>query len=895
MGNEKWVYAFGGGKADGNRSMKALLGGKGANLAEMCAIGLPVPPGFTITTEACAYYNEHNKEWPADMLAQVHEGIRKLEHEMDSIFGDPERPLLVSVRSGAMMSMPGMMDTVLNLGLNDDVVEGLVRITGNERFAYDSYRRFIDMFGDVVMGVSHEYFEEVIEHLKAERGVTLDTDLSSDDLKELVERYKAVYRKRTGFMFPDDPWQQLKFSVNAVFNSWNSGRAVKYRQINKIFGLLGTAVNVQSMVFGNMGERSATGVCFTRNPSTGENLLYGEFLINAQGEDVVAGIRTPEPIENLAHEMPDSHAQLLSMAKTLENHYHNMQDIEFTIQEGKMYILQTRNGKRTGQAALKIAVDLVNEGIITPKQAVSELVEPMHLDQLLHPQLDSSEIREEDILGRGLPASPGAAVGKVILSSDEAEKARENGDKVILVRVETSPEDVGGMAAAEGILTSRGGMTSHAAVVARGWGKPCVAGCNDIIINYKKRTFTNGKVTVAEGDWISIDGTQGIVLLGKKALTEPAFSAEYETFMSWVDQYTKLKVRANADTPTDATKAREYGAVGIGLTRTEHMFFAEERISAIRRMILADSPEERKLALEVILPFQREDFKGIFRAMAGLPVTIRLLDPPLHEFLPATDEEIIHVAHDLGIPAKVMRTKVLQLKEFNPMLGHRGCRLGITHPEITEMQARAILEAVAELMIEGIKTTPEIMIPLVGLREEYLHQSAIINDIGNQVSQRYGIKVPYIIGTMIEVPRAALVADQIAEHAQFFSFGTNDLTQMTYGYSRDDAGKFLVHYLAEKILPIDPFQVLDTEGVGQLILMAKEKGRKVNPNLKIGICGEHGGDPHSIDFCYKIGLDYVSCSPFRVPIARLAAAQAQIRNTPVTESKPVVEPVLEEV
>jgi pyruvate,orthophosphate dikinase len=889
MGHMKWVYGFGGGNADGDRTMKALLGGKGANLAEMCAIGLPVPPGFTITTEACAHYNTHNREWPDGLLAQIHQGVRQVEVWMGANFGHAENPLLVSVRSGAMSSMPGMMDTVLNLGLNDDVVEGLVRKTGNERFAYDSYRRFIDMFGDVVMGVPHACFEEVMELLKAEKGVMADIDLTADDLKELVERYKAVYRQKTGFMFPEDPWQQLRFTVNAVFNSWNSGRAVKYRQINKIFGLTGTAVNVQAMVFGNMGTNSATGVCFTRNPSDGTNLLYGEFLINAQGEDVVAGIRTPEPIANLAVEMPESHAHLLKLASALESHYHNMQDIEFTIQEGVMYILQTRNGKRTGNAALTIAVDMVNEGIIDTRQAVSELVDPMHLDQILHPQLDASEIREPDIIGRGLPASPGAAVGKVILSSDEAEKAKAAGEKVILVRVETSPEDVGGMAAAEGILTSRGGMTSHAAVVARGWGKPCVAGCGDIIINYKKRSFTNGTVTVKEGDWISIDGSQGIVLLGQKTLTEPGFTDAYTTFMGWVDEYRTLQVRANADTPADATKAREYGAVGIGLTRTEHMFFAPERISAIRRMILAESPEERKLALDVLLPFQREDFKGIFRAMVGLPVTIRLLDPPLHEFLPQTDDEIIHVAHDLDIPAKLMRTKVMQLKEFNPMLGHRGCRLGITHPEITEMQAKAILEAAAELMSEGIMTSPEIMIPLVGLKEEFTHQAAIIHQVAADVNRRYGIKVHYTVGTMIEVPRAALVADQIADKAAFFSFGTNDLTQMTFGYSRDDAGKFLVHYLAEKVLPIDPFQVLDTEGVGQLIVMAKAKGRQVNPDLKLGICGEHGGDPHSIDFCYRIGLDYVSCSTFRVPIARLAAAQAQIRYA-VTINEPVPEP-----
>jgi pyruvate, orthophosphate dikinase len=890
MGHMKWVYGFGGGKADGDRTMKALLGGKGANLAEMCAIGLPVPPGFTISTEACAYYHTHNREWPDGLLAQIHQGVHQLEAWMGASFGHADNPLLVSVRSGAMSSMPGMMDTVLNLGLNDDVVDGLARKTGNERFAYDSYRRFIDMFGDVVMGVPHECFEEVMEFLKDEKGVISDTDLTADDLKELVERYKAVYRQKTGFMFPEDPWQQLRFTVNAVFNSWNSGRAVKYRQINKIFGLQGTAVNVQAMVFGNMGGNSATGVCFTRNPSNGDNVLYGEFLINAQGEDVVAGIRTPEPIATLAAVMPGSYTELLNLAGTLEGHYQNMQDIEFTIQEGVMYILQTRNGKRTGNAALKIAVDMVQEGIITTRQAVSDLVEPMHLDQILHPQLDASEIRESDIIGRGLPASPGAAVGKVILSSDEAEKAKAAGEKVILVRVETSPEDVGGMAAAEGILTSRGGMTSHAAVVARGWGKPCVAGCGDIIINYKKRTFTNGTVTVKEGDWISIDGSQGLVLLGQKTLTSPGFSDEYATFMGWVDEYRTLQVRANADTPADATKAREYGAVGIGLTRTEHMFFAPERISAIRRMILAESPEERKLALDVLLPFQREDFKGIFRAMEGLPVTVRLLDPPLHEFLPQNDDEIIHVAHDLDIPAKAMRTKVMQLREFNPMLGHRGCRLGITHPEITEMQAKAILEAAAELMSEGIMTAPEIMIPLVGLKEEFTHQANIIHEVAVEVNQRYGITVPYTVGTMIEVPRAALVADQIASQAAFFSFGTNDLTQMTFGYSRDDAGKFLMHYLAEKILPIDPFQVLDTEGVGQLVVMAKNKGRQVNPNLKLGICGEHGGDPHSIDFCYKIGLDYVSCSPFRVPIARLAAAQAEIRQSAkAPEAKPVMQ------
>lgn len=877
MSQSKWVFAFGGGKADGNKSMKSLLGGKGANLAEMSAIGLPVPPGFTISTETCKYYNDNKFQWPAELEAQVKKGIQELELLMGKEFGNPKNPLLISVRSGAALSMPGMMDTVLNLGLNDIVVDGLAKQTGNERFAYDSYRRFIDMFGDVVMGVSHEYFEEVIESIKKENNVELDTDLSTEDLKELVERYKAVYRQHTGFMFPDNPFEQLKFAINAVFNSWNAGRAIKYRQINKIFGLLGTAVNVQAMVFGNMGETSATGVCFTRNPSTGEHKLYGEFLINAQGEDVVAGIRTPSPIDQLGNTLPESYEELKKLTSLLEMHYKNMQDIEFTIQDKTLYILQTRGGKRTGSAAIRIAVEMVKAGIVTEETAVRDLVEPLHLDQLLHKQLKADSFESSEVIGNGLPASPGAAVGKVILTSDEAEKAVAAGEKVILVRVETSPEDVGGMAAAEGILTSRGGMTSHAAVVARGWGKPCVAGCADIIINYKKRTFTNGQITVKEGDYISIDGSLGIVLVGKKELTEPAFDDNYHLFMSWVDRYKTLQVRTNADSPADALAAREHGAVGIGLCRTEHMFFAPERINAMRRMILSESVIERKQALATILPFQKNDFIGIFEAMAGLPVTIRLLDPPLHEFLPHTDEEIIHVAHELDIPAKVMRNKVLQLKEFNPMLGHRGCRLGITHPEITEMQAIAILESAVELSLKGVVVLPEIMIPLIGTKEEYLHQEAIIRDVAERTFQKYSKRIEYKVGTMIEVPRAALIAGQIAENAEFFSFGTNDLTQMTYGYSRDDAGKFLLHYISEKILPVDPFQVLDEEGVGELVRIAKDRGRATNPTLKIGICGEHGGDPHSIDFCYRIGLDYVSCSPFRVPIARLAAAQSHLK------------------
>lgn len=877
MSDKKWVYTFGGGSAEGDRTMKELLGGKGANLAEMCTIGLPVPPGFTITTETCKYYNDNNKVWPEELKKQVKEGIAFIEDQMKTGFGDPDRPLLVSVRSGAADSMPGMMDTVLNLGMNDEVVEGLARVTGNERFAFDSYRRFIDMFGDVVMGVPHEHFEETMEALKEELGIEEDSQLTAENLRELVDRYKAVYRKATGFMFPEDPKEQLYFSINAVFKSWESPRANKYRAINKIFGLIGTAVNIQAMVFGNAGDDSATGVCFTRNPSTGEHLLYGEFLVNAQGEDVVAGIRTPMPIDQLKELMPYSYQELDAMTRKLEMHYKNMQDIEFTIQQGKMYILQTRNGKRTGHAAIKIAVDLVNEGIVSREDAVMKLVDPLHLDQLLHPQLEDDNFDDSEIVGRGLPASPGAAVGKVVLNSDEAEKLSAQGERVILVRIETSPEDVGGMAASQGILTSRGGMTSHAAVVARGWGKPCVAGCSDIIINYKKRTFTNGTITVKEGEWISLDGTLGVVLLGEKPLIEPKFDDNYHTFMNWVEEFQHMGVRANADTPEDALKSRGHGAVGIGLCRTEHMFFADNRISAIRRMILSESPEERQEALNELLPYQRDDFKGIFEAMDGLPVTIRLLDPPLHEFLPHTDEEIIHVAHELQVPAKVMRNKVMNLKEFNPMLGHRGCRLGITHPEITRMQATAILEAAAELHRNGVEVLPEIMIPLIGTHEEFQHQATIIHEIAKEVFERLGTDVPYKVGTMIEVPRAALTADNIATDAEFFSFGTNDLTQMTYGYSRDDAAKFMIHYLDNKILPYDPFQTIDIEGVGQLVRMAKEKARRVNPGLKVGICGEHGGDPRSIAFCYDIGLDYVSCSPFRVPIARLAAAQSELK------------------
>ena len=872
----KHVYTFGSGTADGDRSMKQLLGGKGANLAEMSTIGLPVPAGFTISTNACHYYSTHEHNWPLGLKHQVKEGIKFIEEIMETQFGDSKHPLLLSVRSGAAVSMPGMMDTVLNLGLNDNTVEALAEHTNNERFAYDSYRRFIDMFGNVVMGIPHELFEEAIESLKKAKNVKEDTELTTKDLKELVNRYKAVYRKATGYMFPGDPFEQLEWAINAVFESWESDRANKYRRINHITGLLGTAVNVQAMVYGNMGDDCATGVCFTRNPSTGENKLYGEFLINAQGEDVVAGIRTPNDISELKKLMPEDYEELEEWGRKLEKHYGNMQDIEFTIQKGTLYILQTRSGKRTGHAAIKIATDMVKEGLIEKRTAVKTHVEPTHLDQLLHPQIDAKTVDPDSVLGVGLPASPGAAVGKVVFESDKAEEAAQNGESVILVRIETSPEDVGGMSAAQGILTSRGGMTSHAAVVARGWGKPCVAGCDEIIIDYENGNFTNGKVTINEGDWISIDGARGTVIAGKKEVIKPKLQADYKLFMDWVDEFRDMNVRTNADTPEDAKRAREFGAEGIGLCRTEHMFFGEERIKAIRRMIISDHYEARKDALEQLLPYQRQDFIDIFKAMKGLPVTIRLLDPPLHEFLPHDKDEIDAVADELGISRKLFERKVRSLKEFNPMLGHRGCRLGITYPEITEMQTRAILEAAIELKKEKMDVTPEIMIPLIGTPQEFRAQKMVIDKTAAVVFDETGKKVRYRVGTMIEIPRAALVASQIAKDAEFFSFGTNDLTQMTFGYSRDDAGKFLGEYLKEGILQEDPFQVLDIEGVGQLVEMAAKNGRMEKPTLKVGICGEHGGEPRSVTFCYKMGLDYVSCSPFRVPVARLSAAQAAL-------------------
>jgi pyruvate, orthophosphate dikinase len=873
---EQYVYTFGAGKTEGNREMKELLGGKGANLAEMCSIGLPVPAGFTISTKACEHYSGSKGSWPISLKSQIKEGIRFIESEMDTRFGDSEHPLLLSVRSGAAVSMPGMMDTVLNLGLNDNTVEALVRHTGNKRFAYDSYRRFIDMFGGVVTGISHDLFEHALEDLKKKAGVTEDTELNENQLMELADRYKAVYRKSTGYMFPDDPFEQLEKAVNAVFESWNSSRAIKYRRINHITGLLGTAVNVQAMVYGNMGDDSATGVAFTRNPSTGENKLYGEFLINAQGEDVVAGIRTPQDISVLEEVMPQSYSELHAMGKLLEKHYGNMQDIEFTIQKGTLYILQTRTGKRTGHSAIRIANEMVDEGLVDKKRAVKSMVEPAHLDQLLHPQIDENNVDASSVIGKGLPASPGAAVGKVVFSSEKAEEAALNGDPVILVRIETSPEDVGGMSAAEGILTSRGGMTSHAAVVARGWGKPCVAGCSDIYINYEHGSFTNGDATIYEGDWISIDGARGTVYKGQKEVIKPELDDFYHRFMTWVDEYRDMKVRTNADTPEDSRKAIEFGAEGIGLCRTEHMFFGEKRIRAIRRMIISSSVEQRRDALEELLPYQKEDFIEIFRVMEGRPVTIRLLDPPLHEFLPEEPEEIKKVAKELGIREFDFVQKIRSLREFNPMLGHRGCRLGITYPEITEMQTRAILDAAITLKKEGIRVVPEIMIPLIGTPQEFRSQKLVIDTTAESLFRELGDSVEYSVGTMIEIPRAALVADQIAKDAEFFSFGTNDLTQMTFGYSRDDAGKFLGDYLNEGILQADPFQVLDIEGVGQLVELGAKRGREARPDLKVGICGEHGGEPKSVTFCYKQGLDYVSCSPFRVPVARLAAAQAAL-------------------
>ena len=873
----KRVYFFGNKKAEGDASMKNLLGGKGSNLAEMTNLGISVPPGFTITTEVCVEFNRAGSKLPDGLMEEVKVDLNKVEGILGSKFGECENPLLFSVRSGARISMPGMMDTVLNLGLNDETVKGMAKKTGSERFAYDSYRRFIQMFGDVVMGLEHEDFEKILTSKKKERGITNDTELSADDIKDIVFKYEEMYREHLGESFPQDPYDQLEKAITAVFNSWNTERAIKYRKLNNISEHWGTAVNVQAMVFGNLGETSATGVAFTRNPSTGENKFYGEFLMNAQGEDVVAGIRTPKQIENLAKEMPEAYRELEDIYKLLEKHYHEMQDLEFTIQDKKLFILQTRTGKRTAQAALKIAVDMVKEGLIDEKEAVMR-VTPTQIDQLLHPMIDP--LAKLNVIAKGLPASPGAAVGKVVFTTEDAESMASKKEKVILVRSETSPEDIGGMDAAQGILTARGGMTSHAAVVARGMGKCCVAGCGALSIDEKNKKMVVGDRTeIKEGDFITLNGTKGEVILGEAPLIKPELSGDFTVFMGWADKLRKLKVRTNADTPHDTKVARDFGAQGIGLCRTEHMFFEGDRIKAMREMILAENTENRVKALDKLLPMQRGDFIGIFKAMEGYQVTIRLLDPPLHEFLPHTKEAQEEMAKEIGISQKEVERKVTSLHEFNPMLGHRGCRLGITYPEIYQMQVRAIIEAAIELkQKENLDIMPEIMIPLIGTVGEFNILKEELKKVIEAVMKEKGVTLKYLIGTMIEIPRAALMADKIAQEAEFFSFGTNDLTQMAFGYSRDDAGVFLPSYVEKGILPSDPFQVLDIEGVGQLVKMGVERGRKTRPDLKVGICGEHGGEPTSIEFCHKVGLDYVSCSPYRVPIARLAAAQAVLKE-----------------
>ncbi|EOY06323.1 Pyruvate orthophosphate dikinase isoform 1 [Theobroma cacao] len=874
---QRRVFTFGKGRSEGNKGMKSLLGGKGANLAEMASIGLSVPSGFTISTEACQEYQQNAKRLPEGLWEEILEGLKTVEEDMGAFLGDPSKPLLLSVRSGAAISMPGMMDTVLNLGLNDNMVAGLAAKSG-ERFAYDSYRRFLDMFGDVVMGIPHSSFEEKISRMKQVRGVELDTELTESDLKELVEQYKNVYLTVKGEEFPSDPKKQLQLAVKAVFNSWDSPRAIKYRSINKISGLKGTAVNIQCMVFGNMGDTSGTGVLFTRNPSTGEKKLYGEFLVNAQGEDVVSGNRTPEDLDTMKSHMPEPYKELVMNCKILEQHYKDMMDIEFTVQENRLWMLQCRSGKRTGKGAVKIAVDMVNEGLVDTRTAI-KMVEPRHLDQLLHPWFEDPSSYKDKVLAVGLPASPGAAVGQIVFNAEDAEEWDAEGKSVILVRTETSAEDVGGMHAAAGILTARGGMTSHAAVVARGWGKCCVAGCSDIQVNDIEKVLVIGKMMLKEGEWLSVNGATGEVILGKQPLSPPVLSVDLETFMSWADEIRHLKVMANVDTPEDALTARKNGAQGIGLCRTEHMFFAsEERIKAVRMMIMAVTPKQREAELELLLPYQRSDFEGIFKAMDGLPVTIRLLDPPLHEFLSKGDAEqiVYELASETGLSKEEVLSKIEKLSEVNPMLGLRGCRLGISSPELTQMQVRAIFQAAVSVSNQGVKVLPEIMVPLVGAPEELGHQVCLIHSVANEVFSEMGFSISYKVGTMIEIPRAALVADEIAMEAEFFSFGTNDLTQMTFGFSRDDVGKFLPLYLSEGILQSDPFEVLDRKGVGQLIKIAVEKGRQARPGLEVGICGEHGGEPSSIAFFAEAGFDYVSCSPFRVPIARLAAAQVAL-------------------
>jgi pyruvate,orthophosphate dikinase len=890
----QWVYTFGDGKAEGQAGMKNLLGGKGANLAEMSNLGLPVPPGFTITTEVCTYYYDHGRSYPEELKTQVANALTYVGRLTGRTFGDAENPLLVSVRSGARASMPGMMDTVLNLGLNDVTVGALAKGAGDERFAYDSYRRFITMYSNVVLDIEHHHFEEILDELKDRKGYSLDTDMTAEDWKSLIPRYKALVEKELGKPFPQDPQEQLWGAIGAVFGSWMNNRAIKYRELHAIPASWGTAVNVQAMVFGNMGETSATGVAFTRNPSTGESELYGEFLINAQGEDVVAGIRTPQDITEKARlasgsdkpsmegAMPEAYNELVRIYGILEKHYRDMQDMEFTVEKGKLWMLQTRNGKRTAKAALRIAVELASEGLITQEEAITR-VEPAALDQLLHPTIDPKA--ERKILGTGLPASPGAASGEIVFNSDDAEAAKKAGHKVILVRVETSPEDIHGMHAAEGILTTRGGMTSHAAVVARGMGKPCVSGAGAIRVDYTAQTLTVAGQTLKKGEIITIDGSNGQVLLGRVEMLQPELSGEFATLMGWADKVRHMKVRANAETPLDAKTARNFGAEGIGLCRTEHMFFEGDRIVAVREMILSDDEAGRRAALAKLLPMQRKDFVELFTIMSGLPVTIRLLDPPLHEFLPHSEEEMQEVAKAMNASVDKLRHRARELHEFNPMLGFRGCRLAVAYPEIAEMQARAIFEAAVEAgKTTGQPVVPEVMVPLVMTKPELDWVKARIVAMAEAVKAESGVAIEYQVGTMIELPRAALRAGEIAESAEFFSFGTNDLTQTTLGISRDDAASFLGPYTSKGLLPADPFVTIDQEGVGELVKLAVERGKKTRPNIKLGICGEHGGDPASIHFCQSVGLDYVSCSPYRVPIARLAAAQAALGNKAASQA-----------
>jgi len=870
--SQKYVYLF----KEGNANMKELLGGKGANLAEMTGLGLPIPRGFTVTTEACNKYYEDGRAISPEIEAEIFEYASKLEEMTGKKFGDLENPLLVSVRSGARASMPGMMDTILNLGLNEEVAAAMA--TKNERFAYDSYRRFIQMFSDVVMEIPKSFFERKIDEMKEAKGVTLDTELTAEDLKELVALFKAIYKEQKGEEFPSDPKVQLLEAVKAVFRSWDNPRANTYRRLNDIPSSWGTAVNVQEMVFGNMGETSGTGVAFTRNPATGERKLFGEYLMNAQGEDVVAGIRTPEPIATLAETNKEAYDQFIEYSTKLEKHFKDMQDMEFTIENGKLFFLQTRNGKRTAHAALKIAVDMVNEGMITPTEAIMK-VEPKQLDQLLHPNFDQAELKAAEVIAKGLPASPGAAAGKVVFTADEAVEAFNNGEKdLVLVRLETSPEDIEGMNVCKGILTVRGGMTSHAAVVARGMGTCCVAGCGDITVNEDEKYFTVAGKTFKEGDYISLDGSTGNVYGTKVKTVEATVSGDFATLMAWADETRKLEVRTNADTPKDAKTARDFGAEGIGLCRTEHMFFAEDRIAAIREMIVSKTVEQREKALAKILPMQRGDFEGLYREMKGYPVTIRFLDPPLHEFVPHEDEDIKALASEMGMTFEDLKNIVEGLHEFNPMMGHRGCRLAVTYPEIAAMQTRAVIEAAINVNKEGLNVTPEIMIPLVGEIKELKYVKDVVCKTADEVIKEAGVELKYHVGTMIEIPRAALTADEVAKEAEFFSFGTNDLTQMTFGFSRDDAGKFLGDYYEKKIYESDPFAKLDQTGVGKLVELAAKLGKQTRPDIHLGICGEHGGEPSSVEFCHNVGLTYVSCSPFRVPIARLAAAQAQVKN-----------------